>query len=161
MVFADIVGIVEAKSALTLVVRDRSGNLENVAVESAANIVEIGEDECLVEVEPTSNNVLGVFIGKFVNFIEFELGLHQKLFVVRQLNDQGAVKDLLQPGSKGKGNLVTHVHGAAGRSTTGVKVEWLALLITVENVVEVPVGEEGFPSQKTMSPVTGETLEPL
>lgn len=113
MVLSDIVGVVEAKGTLALVVGDCSGNLEDVAVERSADVVQVGKDERLVEIKSTCNDVFGVFVRKFVYLIELELGLHQKLFVISQLNDQRAIEDLLQPGSESERNLVAHVHGAA------------------------------------------------
>jgi len=38
-------------------------------------------------------------------------------------------------------NLVTHVHRSTGRTASGIKVERLAFLVSVENDVEIPDDE--------------------
>jgi hypothetical protein len=59
----------------------------------------------------------------------------------RQLNDQGTVEDVLQPSGEHERNSVTHVHGAAGRTSTSIEIERLLLLVSVEDGVEVTVGK--------------------
>jgi hypothetical protein len=46
------------------------------------DVVQIREDEGLLEVETTSDDVLSVLISELVDFVQLELGLHQELFVV-------------------------------------------------------------------------------
>ena len=95
--------VVEAKGSLALVVRNSPSDLQDVSVESTAEVVprksdqvlpqldmkacspdviEIGEDKGLLQVEATGDNVFGVFVSELVNLVQLELGLHQELLVV-------------------------------------------------------------------------------
>lgn len=60
--------------AMTYVTQDRHRH--------APNKVEVGEDERLLELEPTRDDVLGVLVSKRVALLELEVLLEQELLVV-------------------------------------------------------------------------------
>lgn len=100
-----------------------------------------------------------------------------------ELNDEGAIEDVLKPLSEDEGDHVAEMHAVARRSTSSVEVEGLALLIAVEDEVELaakaeqvesalgarfalsllvessPVREEGATAEEHVRFPSSETLE--
>lgn len=84
--------------------RNSSSNLQDVSVKSTAvkeidairrycpvhcsgrsnapDVIQIREDEGLLQVETTSNDILGILVSELVNFVQLKLGLHQEFLVV-------------------------------------------------------------------------------
>lgn len=56
-----------------------------------------------------------------------------------QLDDQGAVKDVLEVLAEQEGNHVSQMHAVGGRSTSCVKVEGLLLLISIQDPVQFSI----------------------
>lgn len=58
------------------------------------HVVKVREDECLVDIKTTGNDVFGVLHGKAVALFYRQI-LPQVLFIVSQLNYQRDVKNIL------------------------------------------------------------------
>mmetsp|Transcript_68938 Transcript_68938/g.166683 ORF Transcript_68938/g.166683 Transcript_68938/m.166683 type:complete len:219 (-) Transcript_68938:313-969(-) len=93
-VLADVDGVVEAEDALDLVVRGGLLYLEDVRVH-VPDVVEVGEDERLRDVEAARDDVLCVLEGEAVALLQLEV-LPQELLVVGHLHHQHALEDVLQ-----------------------------------------------------------------
>ena len=63
---------------------------------SIPHVVQIAKDERLVQREPHSDNVPCILHGVFVALFQRQV-LEQELLVVRELDDQRYIKDLLEP----------------------------------------------------------------
>lgn len=74
--------ILESKCSFGLVGCNASGDLYNVVIEFSTNMIEIAEDEGLLWVESTSNDVFCVLTCEFSAFFDSQVGLEQKLFIV-------------------------------------------------------------------------------
>lgn len=59
------------------------------------DVVHIRENESFLDIKPTCNDILSVFIGKSVAFFELEILLEQEFLVVSELNDKRAVEGVL------------------------------------------------------------------
>lgn len=147
-------------------------------VERPADIVEIREDERLLRVEPKRNDIPRVLLRKSLALLELEVELEQELLVVcertvsqcgvrrtqiiesreegdrpggltGELDDERAVKDVLEPLGEDEGDGVPQVHAVARRAPAGVQVERLLLLVPVKNQVKLAVCGQG--SQHSLS----------
>ena len=74
--------VVEPKRRLGLVDRDLARDLGDVAVERAADVVVVAEDERLLEAEADGDDVARVALRELVRLLGLELVLEQELFVV-------------------------------------------------------------------------------
>ncbi len=81
--------------------------------------VHVAEDECLLHIEATCDNVLGILIGQSVGLLERQV-LPQELLVVGHLNHERHIKSVLQPLGDHKRDEMTQMHGLRGRTTAGV-----------------------------------------
>jgi hypothetical protein len=151
----------ETEGALGLVGGDATGDLNNVLVESSTHEVKVREDESLLHVKSDSDNVGGVLAGEFLDIGNGELRTEEEFLVVSQHDDKGDIEDILKPLGEGEGNHMTEMHRVGGRSTSSVKEERLALLISVEDFLKVAVGEEHSTAEEDVRTVTGELFEAL
>jgi hypothetical protein len=106
------------------------------------DVLEVAVDESLLDVEAKSNDIASVFHGEFKRSLEGEFLVEKSLLVICQHEDERHVKDLLQPACKFEGNGVAQMQTAAAGATTRVQEERLALLISIEDALEVSVAEE-------------------
>lgn len=142
------------------------------------DVIEVAKDECLFEFESASNDIFGVFESVLVDLFKLQVLFEQELFVVGQLNDERAVKDVLEPLCENEGNCVADVHAVARRPTACIQIERLPFLVPVQDLIEFsasqgkkstrkvreenePVREEGTTPQETMGPPSGQLLETL
>ena len=63
---------------------------------SLPHIIEVGEDECLIDIKATGNDVFGILHCIVVTFLQCQV-LPQVFLIVSQLDDEGDVKHILQP----------------------------------------------------------------
>jgi hypothetical protein len=61
------------------------------------NIIKVGKDERLFWVKSTCNDILCIVKGKLVTHLDSQFGLEQELFIIGQLDNNGHVKDFLEP----------------------------------------------------------------
>ena len=73
---------VEAKGGLHLVVGDLSGDFGDVLVEHATHVFVVAEDEGLLEIKSTSDDVLCILPRKLLGLLGLKLVLEEELFVV-------------------------------------------------------------------------------
>lgn len=73
---------VEPKGSLHLVVGNLPRNLGNILVEHATHVLVVAEDERLLEIEPTGDNVLGVLSRELLGLLGLEFVLEQELFII-------------------------------------------------------------------------------
>ena len=69
-------------------------------MENSPHVVKVGENEGLVDIKATGNNVLGILNGKAVCLLHCQV-LPEELLIVRQLHYQRHIKDILQVPSGG------------------------------------------------------------
>jgi len=94
---ADVVAVVESEGAANLVDRNALCHAADVLVESATNEVEITENKSLLHVKSDSNNIPCVRLGVSLGILDFNLrGVHV-LLVVGHHDDEGHIKNVLQP----------------------------------------------------------------
>ena len=90
-----------------------AGDARDVLVEGAVHISVVAEDEGLVEVEADGDDILGILAREFLDLLDLQLVLEQKLFIVyiwvssargrdkirptRELDNKGDIKDFLHP----------------------------------------------------------------
>jgi hypothetical protein len=79
---ADVVAVGEAERRARLAVRDLARDLGDVAVERAADVIVVAEDERLLTLEADCDDVLGVLDRKRLGLLDLERRLEQELFVV-------------------------------------------------------------------------------
>ena len=56
---------------------------------------------------------------------------------------------------------MSHVHAIAARSASRVHEEWLALLMPVEDQVELPMAKDDAPAHESMRLMAGYSVEPF
>jgi hypothetical protein len=149
----------------------------------APNIIEIREDERLLRLESARNHVLCVLKRERVALLEFQLRLEQELLVVcerrpspsaafplpiaknegrtRELNDEGHVKDFLEPLGEDKGDHVAEMHAVATRSSSSIKVERLSLLEAIQNRVELAATTQNRGRLALVLPVSNPSSVPM
>ena len=79
-----------------------------------------------------------------------ETRLPEELLVVGQLDDERDVEGVLEPLGEDEGDEVSEVHRLRGGSSTRVQEEWVALLVTSQDVGEVAMREEDASPQQVM-----------
>lgn len=157
--FTDTVAIGETKGSFGLVDGDHSGDANDVGVECTTHVIEIGEDEGFVEFEAACDDVAGVFEGEIFHLFDFERGFEEELFVIGELDHQGAIENVLEPFGEEEGDQVSQVHRVRTWSSACVEVEGLALFVAVEDLVELTVGEEASSSEQRVCLPASELFE--
>ena len=153
--------VVEAKDGAGLVEGDVLGQAHNVLVEGATHKLEIAEDESLVGIEADSDDVLGVVAAVTLNLLDRPLVGEEVLFVVGHHDNQGNIEGVLKPFCELEGNGVANVDTVGGRAAAGVEEEGLALLVTVEDKLEVAVGEDDASAEEAMGLLARDPLEAI
>lgn len=74
--------IVEAKDSLGLAGSDTSCDAHNVVVELLADMVQVGEDERLLELEAAGDNVTSIFYAELAHLLQLERRLEEELFII-------------------------------------------------------------------------------
>ena len=122
----------------------------------SAHVFQIAIYERLLHVEAASDDIFGILQSEFVCILERQSLLEKSLLVIRQHdyytnhqlrfqksllegNTQWHIKHILQPLRKCKWNRVSQMQCIARRSSPGIQEEWLACLVPIEDLVEVPV----------------------
>lgn len=144
-----------------MVESDQLSELPSVHEEVVANVLQVAVDEGLLKIESQGDDILGVLHGEVHSILKRYAILEQSLLVVRKHEDQGDVKNILQPLGELQGNGVTQVQTAGTGTTTGVEEERLATLVEGQDAVEVAVTEEQAASEPAMRLVSGHLLEAL
>lgn len=139
---ADVGAVVKSKRASYLVEGNQLAELPHVHEDVSTGVLQIAVDERLLLIEATGNDVLCILQPKLVRLLEGELLLEQGLLIVRQHDDQRYIEDILQPSCELERDRVTEVEGAARGTTTGVQEEGFAVLVLVQDEIEVTVREE-------------------
>lgn len=157
----DVGAIVEAENGASLVEGDVLGQAHNVLVEGATHKLEIAEDESLVGIEADGNDILGVVAAVALNLLDRPLVGEEVLLVVGHHDNQRNIECILKPLCELEGNGVANVDTVGGRAAAGVEEEGLALLIAVENKLEVAVGEDNASPEEAMGLLAGDPLEAI
>ena len=141
---SDVVLRQKAEDALDLRIVHMLLNANDVRVH-VADIIDIAEDECLLRVETKGENILDIVASHLVGAlgsIKFNLLLVNVLLVISDLNNEGYVENTLEPLGEDERHTVTHMEGIGRRTSTGVKIEGLTVLICVKNLLKVALAEE-------------------
>ena len=157
----DVGAVVESEDGAGLVEGDVLGQAHNVLVEGATHKLEIAEDEGLVGIEADSNDILGVVAAVALNLLDRPLVREEVLLVVGHHDDQRNIEGVLKPFCELEGNGVAHVDTVGRRAAAGVEEEGLALLITVEDKLEVAVGEDNASPEEAMGLLARDPLEAI
>ena len=137
----DGVILVEAESALDLVHCGVLVDLDGVGVE-VLDVSRVHEYENFLWVVAEGNYVLDIADGHLLHSFQVKLGSVQIFLVIGDLDDQGNIERLLQIVVDDEGNGMTKMECLSGGTTTSVEVEQLALLISIQDQIKVPVAEE-------------------
>lgn len=121
----------------------------------------VAENKDLLRVKTTRNDVLGVLTSVVLDLGNGSLLAEQELLVVRQHDDQWHVEDIRQPLGEGEGDGVADVHAVGARTATGVEEKGLALLVSVEDVLEFAVAEDDATAHEAVGAVARDSFEPL
>mmetsp|Transcript_5657 Transcript_5657/g.22337 ORF Transcript_5657/g.22337 Transcript_5657/m.22337 type:complete len:276 (-) Transcript_5657:172-999(-) len=154
---SNVVLALEAEDAAHLVERHALGDAHHVVIERPAEVVEVRENERALRVEAARDDVLAVGAREALRLLDAEV-LPHALLVIRQLDHQRHLERVLQPLGELEGDEVAHVQRLRARAAAGVQVEGLALLVRVQNLVELAVREEDAPPEEGVRPDTGEPL---
>ena len=124
-------------------------------------VLEITIHKRLLDIETQSDNVARILHAVRQRLLKRQVILEQGLFVVRQHEDQGHIKDLLQPSCELEGDRVAQVEAAGAGSATRVQEKGLAVLVLCEDLVKVAMAEEEASSEPAVRLPARHSLEPL
>lgn len=153
--------LIETKRSTDLVESDQLGELPGVHEEMAAQVLKIAVKESLLLVEAKRNDISCVLHGVFQSLFKCQVVLEQRLLVIRQHENQGHIKDILQPLCELERNCVTKVKTTGAGTATCVEEEGLAVLVLGEDLVEVAMAEEEAASEPAMRLLACHLLESL
>mmetsp|Transcript_2922 Transcript_2922/g.6084 ORF Transcript_2922/g.6084 Transcript_2922/m.6084 type:complete len:286 (+) Transcript_2922:900-1757(+) len=156
----DGVLIGEPEDAARLVEGDALRDGHHVAVEVAAHVVEVVEDERALGVETNCNDVLCILESQTPRLLNGD-SLPDGLLVVSQLDHKGNFEGVLQVLGEHEWNQVAHVQGLGRGTPTSVEIEtFRVLLIRVQQLLQVPVSEENPTTKERMGLGSGKLLHP-
>lgn len=178
MYLSDVGRAVEPEDCACDVESNALGHAGDVLVECATHVVVVAENERFLWVEADSDDVCCVCACVALDLLNGALLAEEELLVVGHHDNKWYVEDILQPprevlashtssywreNSLGERewNSVSNVHGVTTWSTTSVEEEWLALLITIEDNVQISVTENNASAHKSMWLVSCNSLESL
>lgn len=130
-------------------------------VEWTSDVVKVAKDERLFQPESTSDDIPSVLEGKATRVLDGQCALEQELLIVGQLNDERDVKDILQPFRKQERDQMAQMHRLCTRTSTGVEVEGLALLVAGQDGIQISMREEAAAAQKRVRLVARDLFKPL
>lgn len=130
----------ESEGPFDLVDGDPRRHLGHIFVERTTHKCEVGEDECLGGIEADGDDIFCVLLGEsFAVFDVQLLGRVHELFVIRKLNDERTIKNILEILGELEWHRVSNVHAVTTRSSSRVEIEWLALLVSIQNFGKISV----------------------
>ena len=112
-------------------------NFDNVRVH-ILDVVNVREDKGLFGVETKSKDVFDIvkahLDGSFGAF-KLHLLFVDVFLVVCDLNNKRDVEDALEPLSENEGDAMSHVESISRRTSTGVQIERLFVLVSLQDLL--------------------------
>jgi len=153
---ANICTAIKSKCSSYLIEWQKFREFPDVVQEVSAHVVQIAVYERLLHVEAAGDDVFCILQPELVCILERESVLEKCLLVIRQhdyypnhqlsfqkllveKNTQRHIKHILQPLRKCKWNRVSQMQRIARWPSPRIQEEWLACLVPIEDLVEIPV----------------------
>ena len=160
---ADVVGVVETEGAFDLVDGDAFSHADDVLVEGEAggHVLGVCEDEGFVGVETDADDVFGILFAVSAGIFDCDLFRMHKFLIVGQLNDKGAVEDILEILGELEGDGVTDMHALAAGTSASIEEEGLAFLIPIQDYLQLAMGQHHASPHEAVCPLARDSLETL
>lgn len=123
------------------------------------DVLGIEENESLLWVEPESDDVLYVADSHLCNLLLSKLRSVHELLIISDLDDKWHIECLLHVLGHDEWDGVSEVESLSRWSSSGIEVEELASLISIEDDVEISVAEKDITPDEAMGRFSSETLD--
>lgn len=152
---------IKPKCPSHLVERDKLRKLPDIHQKMTTDILQITIDESLLQIESARDDILRILQRELMRLLKRQLILEQRLLVIRKHNHQRHIEYILQPLRERERNRMSQMQRVARRSASGVQEEGFAVLVLVQDAVEVPMRKEQASSEPAVRLVAGQALEAL